>query len=77
MSITNTSKDPLVREVIETKSGERVIKTQKPKRMYKTHKNTVGAIVRKVSIEEFLAPKIGRNSPCICGSGLKYKRCCL
>ncbi len=21
--------------------------------------------------------KIGRNDPCICGSGLKYKRCCL
>ena len=21
--------------------------------------------------------KIGRNSPCICGSGLKYKHCCL
>ncbi|HEY7321830.1 MAG TPA: SEC-C metal-binding domain-containing protein [Candidatus Binatia bacterium] len=23
------------------------------------------------------APKIGRNEPCPCGSGLKYKRCCL
>ncbi len=23
------------------------------------------------------APKIGRNDPCPCGSGLKYKRCCL
>ena len=22
-------------------------------------------------------PKIGRNDPCICGSGKKYKRCCL
>jgi hypothetical protein len=22
-------------------------------------------------------PKIGRNEPCHCGSGLKYKRCCL
>ena len=21
-------------------------------------------------------PKIGRNAPCPCGSGLKYKRCC-
>lgn len=20
--------------------------------------------------------KIGRNEPCICGSGLKYKQCC-
>lgn len=23
------------------------------------------------------APKVGRNEPCPCGSGLKYKRCCL
>ncbi|MGA2143413.1 MAG: SEC-C metal-binding domain-containing protein [Bryobacteraceae bacterium] len=22
-------------------------------------------------------PKIGRNHPCPCGSGHKYKRCCL
>ena len=22
-------------------------------------------------------PKIGRNDPCSCGSGKKYKRCCL
>jgi uncharacterized protein YecA (UPF0149 family) len=22
-------------------------------------------------------PKIGRNDPCPCGSGLKFKRCCL
>lgn len=21
-------------------------------------------------------PKIGRNDPCLCGSGLKYKKCC-
>lgn len=22
-------------------------------------------------------PKVGRNDPCPCGSGQKYKRCCL
>jgi uncharacterized protein len=22
------------------------------------------------------APKVGRNEPCSCGSGKKYKRCC-
>ena len=22
-------------------------------------------------------PKIGRNEPCPCGSGLKYKKCCM
>jgi len=25
----------------------------------------------------FIMTKIGRNSPCPCGSGLKYKNCCL
>ena len=29
------------------------------------------------SISAILRPKIGRNDPCPCGSGLKYKRCCL
>lgn len=24
-----------------------------------------------------LSPKIGRNDPCVCGSGKKYKKCCL
>lgn len=24
-----------------------------------------------------MAKKIGRNDPCECGSGKKYKRCCL
>ena len=23
-----------------------------------------------------LAPKVGRNDPCPCGSGKKYKHCC-
>ena len=22
-------------------------------------------------------PSVGRNDPCICGSGKKYKKCCL
>jgi len=29
-------------------------------------------------IEPYIAPeKIGRNDPCICGSGKKYKKCCM
>ena len=23
-----------------------------------------------------MSPKIGRNQPCLCGSGLKFKKCC-
>ena len=32
-----------------------------------------------VAILEPVTPShsIGRNDPCLCGSGLKYKRCCL
>jgi len=26
---------------------------------------------------EKIAPKVGRNDPCACGSGKKFKRCCL
>lgn len=26
--------------------------------------------------EPVRAPKVGRNDPCLCGSGLKYKKCC-
>lgn len=31
---------------------------------------------RKVTGERRAKPKIGRNDPCYCGSGKKYKRCC-
>ncbi|MEN6403156.1 MAG: SEC-C metal-binding domain-containing protein [Armatimonadia bacterium] len=33
-----------------------------------------GGPVRTVSNGE---PKIGRNDPCPCGSGKKYKACCM
>ena len=31
---------------------------------------------RKATGERKASPKIGRNDPCYCGSGKKYKRCC-
>jgi len=27
--------------------------------------------------QNFQRAKIGRNSPCLCGSGLKFKKCCI
>ena len=33
-----------------------------------------GALVNTTVKRE--APKVGRNDPCICGSGKKYKKCC-
>lgn len=32
---------------------------------------------RKAQEEDVVFRKIGRNDPCPCGSGLKYKRCCM
>jgi preprotein translocase subunit SecA len=29
------------------------------------------------SFDNPLAPKVGRNDPCPCGSGKKYKKCCM
>jgi uncharacterized protein YecA (UPF0149 family) len=30
-------------------------------------------VVKQIKLE---APKVGRNDPCPCGSGKKYKKCC-
>jgi preprotein translocase subunit SecA len=38
-----------------------------------TH-GTAGAAVKQVRKEA--ADKVGRNDPCPCGSGKKYKKCC-
>lgn len=29
------------------------------------------------TLEVHYMPKIGRNDPCPCGSGKKYKKCCM
>ncbi len=31
----------------------------------------------KPNLEIRIADKVGRNEPCPCGSGLKYKKCCI
>lgn len=33
-------------------------------------------IKRAITPEEKRSGKIGRNSPCGCGSGVKFKKCC-
>ena len=32
---------------------------------------------RENKLEPISTVKIGRNEPCLCGSGKKYKKCCL
>ena len=35
-----------------------------------------GLFPQKIETQRREAPKIGRNDPCPCGSGKKYKKCC-
>ncbi|EFC95276.1 hypothetical protein CLOSTHATH_06544, partial [Hungatella hathewayi DSM 13479] len=44
-----------------------ILTEEKKKELYKKQKAS-GTIVK--------GPKIGRNDPCPCGSGKKYKKCC-
>ena len=46
---------------------EDILPEEKRKELYKEQKKS-GTIVK--------GPKVGRNDPCPCGSGLKYKKCC-
>ena len=46
---------------------DNILTDEKRKELYKAQKAS-GTIVK--------GPKIGRNDPCPCGSGLKYKKCC-
>ncbi|MBR6402550.1 MAG: SEC-C domain-containing protein [Eubacterium sp.] len=46
---------------------DKIFDKEKQKELYKTEK-TSHTVVK--------APKVGRNDPCPCGSGKKYKKCC-
>ena len=46
---------------------DEILTSEKRKELYKAQKAS-GTVVK--------GPKIGRNDPCPCGSGLKYKKCC-
>ena len=46
---------------------DEILSSEKRKELYKAQKAS-GTVVK--------GPKIGRNDPCPCGSGLKYKKCC-
>ena len=44
-----------------------ILTPEKRKELYKAQKIS-GTVIK--------GPKIGRNDPCPCGSGKKYKKCC-
>ncbi len=43
---------------------------------YKTRQRLGGHIHASALIPVQCAPKQGRNEPCACGSGMKFKNCC-
>jgi len=47
---------------------------RKPKNVQLTEGFSDGAPAKKTVVRK--SPKIGRNDPCPCGSGKKYKKCC-
>ena len=40
-----------------------------------THPNEDGSVSEEADISADAVPKVGRNDPCPCGSGKKYKAC--
>lgn len=51
----------------ELPQWDEIFTAEEKKKLYREQKAS-GTIVK--------GPKIGRNDPCPCGSGLKYKKCC-
>ena len=51
----------------ELPQWDKIFTAQEKKQLYREQKAS-GTIVK--------GPKVGRNDPCPCGSGLKYKKCC-
>lgn len=48
---------------------------RRPQKMVLSHGGEVGAEARVTPVKR-QGSKVGRNDPCPCGSGKKYKRCC-
>jgi uncharacterized protein len=45
-------------------------------RYWRRHRQELRGVLRQASIRS-QSQRVGRNDPCPCGSGRKYKRCCL
>ena len=70
-----SDKEKLYKNMVDAKADwlyelpqwEKIFSKEKQKELYMEQKKS-GTIVK--------GPKIGRNDPCPCGSGKKYKECC-
>lgn len=59
---------------IQIKTTESVVEMNRPKEQNLTFSHSDDSAVKEPVTRK--QPKIGRNEPCHCGSGKKYKKCC-
>jgi uncharacterized protein len=45
-------------------------------RYFEPHRRMTARLATESATYRRLGPKVGRNDPCPCGSGKKYKQCC-
>jgi uncharacterized protein len=75
-------------EVLETKPEESMLDLrQRLRESYDTlgtclfHYMQAGKVLAEYYVKRMpqvrSEPKVGRNDPCLCGSGIKYKKCCM
>jgi uncharacterized protein YecA (UPF0149 family) len=69
---TKLTEAELQRLVAEKESTERELQRLKMK-----ERSLRRQVAEKQSQQESTSKKIGRNDPCPCGSGKKFKRCCI
>jgi uncharacterized protein len=43
---------------------------------FSEHRKFNARLAKETRMMRQETPKVGRNSPCLCGSGKKYKKCC-
>lgn len=80
----------LMEELLELQNNLRmwILKGHTPNELFKQEKKFLKplpsapfkanqATSEVMNINDHSKPKIGRNDPCPCGSGKKYKRCCM
>jgi uncharacterized protein YchJ len=50
--------------------------TELKKKMTEAEEEGIIELEKSITAGPIKAEKVGRNSPCPCGSGKKYKKCC-
>ena len=65
-----------VRMILFSRPVEQIQRTQVAKQREAEAAKVGGENAKKQPVVKKAAEKVGRNDPCPCGSGKKYKKCC-